>query len=182
MLVTKRDGSLEPLDLNKLHQVAFWSCENITGVSASELELKANLSFYDKIPTKEIQETLIKAAADLISEETPNYMHVGSRLINYALRKEVWGGIKPPHLAVHVSKIANDGHYDYELMDTFTTDEWDKMNSSTMIAIFSFPMSVWNSGAGSISFVTVLPTNSMRRRRLRLCSLPPVCSPNTTTV
>jgi ribonucleoside-diphosphate reductase alpha chain len=129
MLVTKRDGSLEPLDLNKLHQVAFWSCENITGVSASELELKANLSFYDKIPTKEIQETLIKAAADLISEETPNYMHVGSRLINYALRKEVWGGIKPPHLAVHVSKIANDGHYDYELMDTFTTDEWDKMNS-----------------------------------------------------
>ena len=71
--VIKRDGSKLPLDLEKLHQVIFYACEGITGVSASQVELNSNISFYDGITTEEIQETMIKAAADLISEETPNY-------------------------------------------------------------------------------------------------------------
>ena len=70
--VLKRDGKKVPLDLEKLHKVIGNACEGITGVSASQVELNSNISFYDGITTSEIQETMIKAAADLISEETPN--------------------------------------------------------------------------------------------------------------
>ena len=71
--VTKRDGTKEPLDIDKLHTVVFYACENITGVSPSEVELKSQIQFFDGVTSKEIQETLIKAAADLISEQNPNY-------------------------------------------------------------------------------------------------------------
>ena len=85
--VTKRDGRKEPLNLEKLHQVVIWATEGITGVSASEVEIKSHIQFYNGIKTTDIQETLIKSAADLISEETPNYQYVAGRLINYHLRK-----------------------------------------------------------------------------------------------
>ena len=93
--VTKRDGRREPLDIEKLHKVVFYATENITGVSPSEVEIKSQIQFFNGMMTSEIQETLIKAAADLISEETPNYQFVGGRLINYALRKEVYNGYEP---------------------------------------------------------------------------------------
>ena len=85
--VIKRDGTTEDLDLDKLHKVVFYACEDITGVSASEVEIRSNLQFYDGIKSSEVQETLIKSAADLISEDTPGYQFVGGRLINYHLRK-----------------------------------------------------------------------------------------------
>jgi len=90
--VTKRDGHKEPLDIEKLHKVVFHACDDITGVSPSEVEIKSQIQFFNGMKTSEIQETLIKAAADLITEETPNYQYVGGRLINYALRKEVYNG------------------------------------------------------------------------------------------
>ena len=96
--VIKRDGSKLPLDLEKLHQVIFYACEGITGVSASQVELNSNISFYDGITTEEIQETMIKAAADLISEETPNYQFVAGRLISYHLRKQAYGQFEVPKL------------------------------------------------------------------------------------
>ena len=74
--VSKRNGRQEPLDLEKLHKVVFWATEGITGVSASEVEIKSHIQFYNGIKTADIQETLIKSAADLISEETPNYQYV----------------------------------------------------------------------------------------------------------
>ena len=79
--VTKRDGSKEALDIEKLHKVVMWATENITGVSASQVEISSNVQFYDGITSTDIQETLIKSAADLISEETPNYhcRHHGRR-------------------------------------------------------------------------------------------------------
>ena len=96
--VTKRNGSREPLDLEKLHRVVFWACEGITGVSPSEVEIRSSLQFYDGIRTTDMQEMLIKSAADLISEESPNYQHVAGRLINYHLRKEVYGSYEPWHI------------------------------------------------------------------------------------
>ena len=102
--VTKRDGETEPLDLEKMHDVVFFATENITGVSASEVEIKSHLSFYTGISSTEIQETLIKSAADLISEETPNYQFVAGRLINYHLRKIVYGQFEPKPLL----EIIND--------------------------------------------------------------------------
>jgi ribonucleoside-diphosphate reductase alpha chain len=80
--VIKRNGSKEILNLDKLHKVVFHACEGIAGVSPSEVELKSAIQFYNGITTDEIQETLIKAAADLISEETPNYQSVAGRLID----------------------------------------------------------------------------------------------------
>ena len=88
--VTKRDGSKEPLNLDKLHKVVDYACQGITGVSPSEVEIRSHLQFYDGIKSSDIQETLIKSTADLISEDTPGYQYVAGRLINYHLRKQVF--------------------------------------------------------------------------------------------
>jgi len=127
--VTKRDGNKEPLDIDKLHTVVFYACENITGVSPSEVELKSQIQFFDGVTSKEIQETLIKAAADLISEETPNYQYVGGRLVNYALRKEVYGGFEPCHIKELVDRNTEAGFYDLELGAKYSAEEWDKINT-----------------------------------------------------
>ena len=127
--VTKRDGTKEPLDIDKLHTVVFYACENITGVSPSEVELKSQIQFYNGVTSKEIQETLIKAAADLISAETPNYQYVGGRLVNYALRKEVYDGFEPCHIKELVDRNTEAGFYDSELVTKYTTDEWNRINT-----------------------------------------------------
>ena len=82
MQVIKRDGRQEDLDIDKLHKVVMYACEDITGVSASQVEINSKIQFFDSIKTEDIQETLIKSAADLISEETPNYQCVAGRRIS----------------------------------------------------------------------------------------------------
>lgn len=129
ILVTKRDGSKEVLDVEKLHKVVFWATENLTGVSASEVEIKSQIQFYPNIKTTDIQETLIKAAADLISEESPNYQYVAGRLVNYHLRKEVYGDYKPWHILNLVKRNIDMGFYDPELLELYTTDEWETINN-----------------------------------------------------
>lgn len=126
--VTKRDGRKEPLDIEKLHKVVFYACEGITGVSPSEVEIKSQIQFYNGIKTEEIQETLIKAAADLISEQTPNYQYVGGRLINYGLRKEVYNGYEPCTVFELVERNTDRGFYDPELITWYNKDEWDRIN------------------------------------------------------
>ena len=127
IMVTKRNGRKEPLDLEKLHKVVFWATENITGVSASEVEIKSHIQFYNGIKTADIQETLIKSAADLINEETPNYQYVAGRLINYHLRKQVYGDIKPWPIYELVKKNIELGHYDPELLTLYTKEEYDTL-------------------------------------------------------
>jgi len=127
--VTKRDGRREDLDLEKMHKVMFWATEGISGVSASEVELKSHIQFYNGIKTSDVQETLIKAAADLISEEYPNYQHVAGRLINYHLRKEVYGDYHPWHVKDLVKRNIDLGLYDPALIGYYSDEEWDKINS-----------------------------------------------------
>ena len=127
--VTKRDGSKEHLNVEKLHKVVFHACNDITGVSPSEVEIKSQIQFFTGISSKEIQETLIKAAADLITEETPNYQFVGGRLINYGLRKEVYGGYEPCTVKELVNRNINNGFYDPDLINYYNDDEWDKINN-----------------------------------------------------
>ena len=127
--VTKRDGRKESLDLEKLHRVVFWATEGITGVSASEVEIKSHIQFYNGIKTADIQETLIKSAADLISEETPNYQYVAGRLINYHLRKQVYNDYKPWPLLDLVKKNVESGFYDADLLAAYSDEEWTKLNS-----------------------------------------------------
>jgi ribonucleoside-diphosphate reductase alpha chain len=127
--VTKRSGGKESLNLEKLHKVVFWATEGITGVSASEVEIKSHIQFYNGIETSAIQETLIKSAADLISEETPNYQYVAGRLINYHLRKQVYGDYTPWPLIDLVKKNVEAGFYDRGLLAAYTEEEWATLNS-----------------------------------------------------
>ena len=129
ILVTKRDGRREPLIIDKLHKVVMWACEGITGVSASEVEIKSHLQFYEGIKTADIQETVIKSAADLITEETPNYQYVAGRLINYHIRKDVYGQFEPWHITKLIKTNIDLGMYDPDLIDLYTDEEWDKINS-----------------------------------------------------
>ena len=129
MQVIKRDGTLEDLNIDKLHKVVMFSCEGITGVSASEVEIHSQIQFFEKIKTEDIQETLIKSAADLISEESPNYQYVGGRLINYHLRKQVYGEFVPPCLCDIIQKNIDDGFYDPEFVELYTKDEINELNN-----------------------------------------------------
>lgn len=122
--VTKRDGRLEPLDLQKFHKVVAWACEGLSGVSASEIEIKSQVQFYDKIKTTNIHETLIKAASELISEDSPNYQYVASRLINYNLRKEIYETPDPVSLFDHYDCVAQEGYYTDELRHQYSEDDF----------------------------------------------------------
>lgn len=126
--VTKRDGTKEQLDLEKMHKVVFFACDNINGVSPSEVEIKSHIQFFNGITSSEIQETLIKSAADLISEETPNYQWVAGNLINYHIRKEVYGNFEPVHVLELVKGNIERGFYDPALLEDYSEEEWDKIN------------------------------------------------------
>jgi len=127
--VTKRNGRLEPFDLDKVHRVLEWATVGVSGVSISEIELKANLQLYDGIPAYDIHELLIKSAAELICENTPNYQYVAARLVNYKLRKEVYGQYEPWLLRHLIEKNVERGVYDAEILDKYTEEELEKLNS-----------------------------------------------------
>ena len=126
--VTKRDGTQQEFDLEKVHKVLEWACEDITGVSISEIELKANIQLYDKIPAYDIHELLIKSAAELISDHTPNYQFVAARLINYKLRKEVYGDYEPWPLAQLIIENVSRNVYDGAIMQNYNRDEIDELD------------------------------------------------------
>jgi len=126
--VIKRDGSKEPLDLDKLHKVVNYACQDITGVSASEVEIRSHLQFYDGIKSVDIQETIIKSTADLISEDTPGYQYVAGRLINYHLRKQVYTDFAPWSLYKLVSRNVDIGMYDPALMTDWSEEEWNQLD------------------------------------------------------
>ena len=127
--VIKRDGIPEPLDLEKMHKVVMFACEGIAGVSASEVELKSHIQFFDGITSVEIQETLIKAAADLISEETPNYQWVAGNLVNYHLRKMVYNSFEPWHIRDIIKLNTEKGFYDPSLLEDYSEEDWEEINS-----------------------------------------------------
>jgi len=126
--VTKRDGRTEPFDLDKVHKVLEWASDGISGVSISEIELKANIQLYDGIHAYDIHELLIKSAAELISDHTPNYQFVAARLINYKLRKDVYGQYEPWLLSHLIEKNIELGVYDSDILNKYTEEELEKLN------------------------------------------------------
>ena len=127
--IVKRNGEKENLDLEKMHKVVFEACNNISNVSASEVELKSHIQFYSGMTSSEIQETLIKAAAELISEDLPNYQWVAGNLINYHIRKEVYGTFEPSHVLDLVKQNVTSGFYDKSLLEDYSVEEWEKINT-----------------------------------------------------
>ena len=126
--VTKRDGTLQEFDLEKVHKVLEWACADITGVSISEIELKANIQLYDKIPAYDIHELLIKSSSELITDNTPNYQFVAARLVNYKLRKEVYGDYEPWPLAHLIIENISRYVYDGAIMENYSRDEIDELD------------------------------------------------------
>jgi ribonucleoside-diphosphate reductase alpha chain len=134
MLVIKRDGSSEALDLEKIHKVLSWACNGsdhlnpIKGVSVSQIEMQAKIHFHNKMKTKDIHECLIKAAADLISEDYPNYESVAARLVWFGVRKEAYGSFDAPTLYEIVKKNVKLGVYTKELLEMYTEQEFATIN------------------------------------------------------
>ena len=126
--VTKRDGRLEPIDLDKIHKVISWAAEGLDNVSVSQVELKTHIQFYNGIRTADIHETIIKAAADLICEEVPDYQYLAARLNIFHLRKIAFGGFEPPHLLAHTQKLVAEKRYDKALLIDYSDDEFNELN------------------------------------------------------
>jgi ribonucleoside-diphosphate reductase alpha chain len=127
LFVTKRNGEKEAIDLEKIHRVIAWAAEGLEQVSVSQVELKSHIQFYDGIKTEDIHETIIKAAADLISEESPDYQYLSARLAVFHLRKKAYGQFEPPELYSHVVNLVERGKYDAHLLNDYTQDDFTKM-------------------------------------------------------
>ena len=127
--VTKRDGRLENIDLDKIHRVVTWAAEGLQNVSVSQVELKSHIQFYNGIRTDDIHETIIKAAADLISQDTPDYQYLAARLAIFHLRKIAYGEFEPPHLYDHVKKLTEAGKYDRHIIEDYSREEFDELNA-----------------------------------------------------
>lgn len=128
MQATKRDGRKEPINLDKIHRVIDWAAQGLNNVSVSQVELRSHIQFYDGIRTDDIHETIIKSAADLISEETPDYQYLAARLSIFHLRKIAYGQFEPPHLFDHVTHLVDLGKYDKHLLSDYSREEFDTLN------------------------------------------------------
>lgn len=124
MEVTKADGTKEEFSVEKIHKVVEWATDGINGVSASDIEMNANLSIYNGISTREIHDVLVRSASDLISQSEPNYQYVAARLLNMQLRKEVWGSGEHPILFnLLIERNVDNGIYDPEILDKWDEDQ-----------------------------------------------------------
>jgi len=128
--VKKRNGSIEPLDLEKMHIMVEKACEGLGNVSSSQVEIQSGIQFYDGISTDEIQEILVKSASDLISLDNPNYQFVAARLLLFGLRKSLYGKMHDhPHLYDHIQTCVDKGVYDPAILDKYSKAEIYKFNS-----------------------------------------------------
>ncbi|MGP9492043.1 class 1a ribonucleoside-diphosphate reductase subunit alpha [Psychrobacter sp. AOP7-B1-24] len=125
--VTKRDGRLELIDLDKIHKVIEWAAHDLDNVSVSQVELKSHIQFYEGIKTRDIHETIIKSAADLISETTPDYQYLAARLAIFHLRKIAYNKFTPPHLYDHVKTLTDAGKYDEHILADYSRAEFDEL-------------------------------------------------------
>ena len=135
--VVKRNGHSTPLNLEKVHQMVEHACRDLAGVSESQVEMNANLQFFDGIETKDIQEILIKSANDLISLDAPNYQFVAARLLLFSLRKSVYKAHPDSHptLKTQVDKGIVLGVYDKTLAGAYSDDEWDENDSNAGVGV-----------------------------------------------
>ena len=129
ILVTKRNGSKEAIDLEKIHRVVHWASQDLDNISVSQVEINAQLAFFDGIKTSDIHETMIKSAADLISTESPDYQYLAARLAIFHLRKKAYKSFTPPSLLEHVEKLTKLGIYDKDILIKYSKKEFEVLNS-----------------------------------------------------
>jgi ribonucleoside-diphosphate reductase alpha chain len=128
--VIKRSGDDEPLNLNKLHLMVEEACRDLSGVSASQVEMQSGIQFYDGITTAEIQEILIRSASDLIDLDNPNYQFVAARLLLFSVRKSLYGRVQDhPAFIDHIKNCVDAEVYDSEILTNYTKEELDRLGS-----------------------------------------------------
>ena len=128
--VKKRDGRIEPLNLDKMHKMVEEATKGLAGVSASQVEIQSGIQFYDGITTAEIQEILIRSASDLIDLDHPNYQFVAARLLLFSVRKNLYGRMRTlPHLETHIMNCTNIDVYDKGIFTQYSKEEIDKADS-----------------------------------------------------
>ena len=127
--IVKRNGEKEPINIDKIHKVVQHACEGLAGVSSSQIEMNANLQFYDGMSTKEIQEILVRSANDLISLDNPNYQFAAARLLTYNLYKEVFGRFEAEPFIDIIKKNIDRGVYDPAILESYTEEEISRMDS-----------------------------------------------------
>jgi ribonucleoside-diphosphate reductase alpha chain len=132
--VVKRDGSREPLLIDKWQSQIAKVCSGIADVSQSMVEIKSQPHFYNNITTREIDEITLRAIVDLIDiESNPgvghvNYQYVAGKQRLTILRKDVYGSYQPPHLYDIVKRNVEVGLYTSDLLEWYSEDDWNKMN------------------------------------------------------
>lgn len=127
--VIKRDGTAVKFDIEKVHKILSFACENITGVSISDIEHNASIQVANGTTTQDIHEILIKSASNLVTEHTPNYQYVAARLVNYQLRKLVYNQFEPVPFLDHVKKCVSLNKYDKEILEKYTDQELETLGT-----------------------------------------------------
>jgi ribonucleoside-diphosphate reductase alpha chain len=128
--VQKRNGSIENIDLDKMHIMVEEACIGLAGVSASQVEMKSGIQFYDGITTSEIQEILIRSASDLIDLDHPNYQYVAARLLLFAVRKQLYGKMRDlPTLEQHIIDCVSAEVYDSDIYNKYSQEEIARADS-----------------------------------------------------
>jgi ribonucleoside-diphosphate reductase alpha chain len=127
--IVKRNGTKEPINIDKIHKVVMHACDGLAGVSSSQIEMNANLQFYDGMSTAEIQEILVRSANDLISLENPNYQYAAARLLSYGVNKEVFGRYEAVSLREMIENNIERGVYDAEILEKYSAEEIEKLDS-----------------------------------------------------
>jgi ribonucleoside-diphosphate reductase alpha chain len=122
LFVKKRDGSLEPLDFDKIHAM-LEQCSDGLNVSVSDTAINAHLKLVNKISSVDIQETLVKSASEKISPESPDYDVYAGRLLMTNMRKEVYGSHLPIPFLDYVKGNVKRGLYDPEILNAYSEDE-----------------------------------------------------------
>ena len=127
--IVKRNGSKEPININKIHKVVMHACEGLAGVSASQIEMNANLQFYDGMSSEEIQEIMVRSANDLISLDAPNYQYAAARLLTYGLYKQVFGKFLAVPFIDIIKKNIERKVYDPAILESYTEEEIASLDS-----------------------------------------------------
>ena len=87
MMVRKRSGRLEPVDVNKIVRAVGRAAEGLAGVDPMFVSTRTIAALADGATTRELDELSIRTAAGLIVEE-PNYSKLAARMLATYIEKE----------------------------------------------------------------------------------------------
>lgn len=134
LFVTKRDNRTEPLNLENIRKQTRLACGGLN-VSEEEFINLTKIHFYDGIPTREIQDILIKTAQNLIEVDRPDYTYVAGRLKLYDLYHKIKHDYGVPGSGDVYEKVSIKDYFNKygDLLDdfykTYTDEEIEELNS-----------------------------------------------------